>query len=285
MRYHPLHLIMLLVLIITVGACGSSDDEESVTTTAATATTTASAPQETEPPTTDAPSTTSTTTAEPTAASDATEPETTGPETDLAAPFRDEFDGELLVEAGWTWLNEDPDGWRIENGRLEIDGATTDLQTAPVNVLTRELPPGLDVSVQVQLAARESNVDATGLAFIGEETVAAVLLGYCDSCPGASPDVAGFFGVATDGDDDLLTSSEWIEWFGGLEEVLSLEWSPEADVVIGSVAAGDNPRRVFRLEDAPTFDRIALVAFDFPDRAVGPELVSRYDWVEFRSYS
>jgi hypothetical protein len=69
----------------------------------------------------------------PTAVGPTTEPTTTsGPvdqEPDLAAPFRDEFDGVLLSEARWAWLNEDPDGWRIDDGRLVITAGRLPAET------------------------------------------------------------------------------------------------------------------------------------------------------------
>jgi hypothetical protein len=50
-------------------------------------------------------------------------------EPDLAARVRDESDGVLLSEACWAWPKQDPDGWRIDDGRLVITAGRLPAET------------------------------------------------------------------------------------------------------------------------------------------------------------
>lgn len=74
--------------------------------------------------------------------------------------FRDDFKGRLA--AGWTWIREDPSGWRVTDAGLEMRvqpgnmwGPANDAK----NVLVRTIPDpgGGTVDVSVTIANRPSN--------------------------------------------------------------------------------------------------------------------------------
>lgn len=72
-----------------------------------------------------------------------------------AVLFRDNFDGKLAE--GWTWRRENPAGWRLRNGVLEVrvqPGNMWGPQNDALNVLVRRLP---DDSQRLQISVTVSN--------------------------------------------------------------------------------------------------------------------------------
>ncbi|HHS98256.1 MAG TPA: hypothetical protein ENK08_10265 [Chloroflexi bacterium] len=99
--------------------------------------------------------------------------------------FTDEFEGEL--EPGWTWLNEDPTHWSLEqSGALRIVPQPADLgrlEEVP-NVLLRPAPEShFDLITQVSFAPTAEGQAAVLLIQTEEGEIISLIRGYCDDLP------------------------------------------------------------------------------------------------------
>ncbi|MFN2319248.1 MAG: hypothetical protein ABR500_06150, partial [Dermatophilaceae bacterium] len=107
-------------------------------------------------------------------ASQSTEQQTTGGEdAEVAAPVIVEFDDG--VGEGWTWENEDPQAWTVEDGALRI---AVKESPPPVNVLLRDLPEG-DAVIQTRIDFDPvAPAHAAGLALVGDDLGSRVELSF-----------------------------------------------------------------------------------------------------------
>ncbi|MCA1781483.1 MAG: TIR domain-containing protein [Intrasporangiaceae bacterium] len=79
--------------------------------------------------------------------------------------FIDGFD--VAVRQGWTWVDEDPDGWRVADGWLEIDAVAS---PPIVNLLVREVPESPLVVLSTQLRFRPTaNYQFAGIVLAGDD--------------------------------------------------------------------------------------------------------------------
>ena len=158
-----------------------------------------------------------------------------------------------------------------------------------VNVLEREVPAGIDVSLSTHLVVvPDENFEAAGIALLGIPNVhLSLLVGRCQIC---LPETAGV-GIYVEfyrGDENLGGQLRY-PWEGGGNEVtLIMEWSPEAAVAVGYYQYPDGQlRQAFRFENVASFDRFALTAYNLPAPGTTntAPIEGRFDWFEFRSYS
>jgi hypothetical protein len=304
-----LRSVLALALAVSFAACGgSSDDDASEPVASADPTEPAATddeaeptpsepaaeptptepvmPEPTDPPVTEPPVT------EPPVTEPADEPSpTVAPDEtvvfDRNAAFRDEFDGAFLPEAGWTWLGEEADRWRFEDGHLVIVGDNPHFMGEPVNLLTRVVPDEMEVAISARVtAAPQENFEATGITLFNEQgEYVAVLLGFCDFCLPDSVGI-GIFGEAMSGEDNLLTEPASNPDGRSNPVTLTLDWSPGNGVVVAGYRRFDDEFiRIFRLEDAPEFTSFGLFAHNLPSG--GENLVDiegRFDWFELKVY-
>jgi hypothetical protein len=110
-----------------------------------------------------------------------TEIPTSTPENQL---FRDDFSGAL--QPGWTWENENPEGWTItDDGWLQILGEDTALLYGQIqaNTLWRDLPTGdFAITVHLQAAPTADFQQATVYIFEDLDNFVAINRGYCGPC-------------------------------------------------------------------------------------------------------
>jgi hypothetical protein len=108
--------------------------------------------------------------------------------------FKDDFEGERLKE-GWDWINQPPDGWRLEGGRLTIGvlpqtSMVTELDVplerlnlgapALVRELTYEPPFAVQVDVQV---TPTRNFQGAGLILLNQrrQPFFSLMRTFCDT--------------------------------------------------------------------------------------------------------
>lgn len=109
--------------------------------------------------------------------------------------FRDDFEG--YFQPGWTWINEEPDRWRLtDDGFLEITGSNVAFYQEGENIgltnfLTRELPKGeFMITAHIIANPNENFQQATIYIYEDRFNYIALNIGFCDLCPTGGP---GFY--------------------------------------------------------------------------------------------
>lgn len=191
--------------------------------------------------------------------------------------FRDDFSGEL--QPGWTWVNENPDRWKItDDGWLQIlaeDGYLVDGTQS--NLLFRDLPEG-NFAVTVHLiAAPDSNFQQAAI-FLYEDvhSYVAINRGYCEPCfPGKGNGIFVDYKV----NDQFRWSSGLRTQIDSIDVYLRLV-SKDKIIYAYYALLPDEWQLLTRLGEFFEFTKVGLGASNIDNGGVDSNLVGSYDYFE-----
>lgn len=112
-------------------------------------------------------------------------------DTAVAPGPNDEFDGDQLDGCRWAIVREDPTGYRVADGSLEIDTTPTDIygdsNTGTPNIVVQEQPEGdWTVETKVDVSAFDERWQQAGLILFGDDDNYVKLDYLAKNTPGAA---------------------------------------------------------------------------------------------------
>jgi hypothetical protein len=180
-------------------------------------------------------------------------------EMELASTFLDGFD--VSLRQGWSWENEDPSGWRVVDGWLEIDAAPS---PPMLNVLLRPVPDAPTTVLSTQLRfAPDANYQFAGIVLTGDEPERdRIQFGraFCDeeACVGD-----GLYLDVSEG-GSLVGTGDRVPLAGVESIFLALEIQGGMVTATYSFDGGDDWYVVGTVPGDGSFTRIGLVAHQAP---------------------
>lgn len=204
-------------------------------------------------------------------------------------PFFDDFEGSL--DPSWSWINEDPERWRLtDESWLEITAANPGFVAGDdgiireVNVLARPAPEGSFTLTTRLFSSPDENFQQAGI-FVFQDgfNYVAMLSAFCEPC---LPEIGSGFFMEAFKNNEYVSGGMWDRRDIALTDVyLRLVYDAEAKTVTGF--AGRQPDAWQQIGVIDGFDSVAQIGLGAAN-APNPEgqqenLTAAYAYIEISS--